>query len=223
MLSRSITKNIPRRIFCAQALTAITLPTMIGCGNASPDVQASLPEDAPSAAVSPEPQVVDVSKKEGKNGGKTLVIYFSHSGNTRVIAQYVHEIVGADLVELKTVKPYPEDYDECVDQAKKEQDDDFRPELKTKIENLADYETIYLGYPNWWGTTPMAVATLLETYDFSGKVIYPFCTHEGSGLGQSTQDIKKWSPKVILKEGLAIRGRSVRSAKGEVETWIKKK
>lgn len=77
------------------------------------------------------------------------------------------------------------------------------------------------GYPNWWGTTPMAVATMLESHDFSGKTIIPFCTHEGSALGQSTRDIAKWSPKSTLQTGLAIRGRSVKSAKPDVEKWLR--
>lgn len=150
----------------------------------------------------------------------TLVVYFSRSGNTRKIAQLIHRQVGGDLVELKTLQPYPEDYDACVDQAKKEQEQQARPELATQIADMDRYRTIFVGYPNWWGTMPMALFTFFEKYDFSGKTIAPFCTHGGSRMGRSEDDIRRLCPKARVLRGLAVRGRSAASAGKDVEAWL---
>lgn len=150
----------------------------------------------------------------------TLVVYFSRSGNTRKVAQLIHRQVGGDLVELKTLQPYPEDYDACVDQAKKEQEQQARPELATQIADMDRYRTIFVGYPNWWGTMPMALFTFFETYDFSGKTIAPFCTHGGSRMGRSEDDIRRLCPKARVLRGLPVRGRSAASAGKDVEAWL---
>ena len=156
----------------------------------------------------------------GKNN--TLVAYFSHSGNTRVIANRIQEIVGGDLFEIVAVDPYPRDYDKVVAQARKELDEDYRPKLKTKVANMGSYNEIFVGYPSWWGTIPMPVATFLSEYDFSGKAIMPFCTNEGSGLGRSVTDIKGLCPKSTILDGLAVRGSSVKQAQNEVSGWLRK-
>jgi flavodoxin len=150
-----------------------------------------------------------------------LVAYFSHTGNTRVIANQIHENVGGDIFEIVTVDPYPDDYNACVDKAKQEQDDDYRPELATKVENMDSYDVVFVGYPNWWGTMPMAVFTFLEEYDFSGKTIVPFCTHEGSRLGRSVEDIKELCPQSTILDGLAVRGGDVKNAQDEVSEWLR--
>ena len=150
----------------------------------------------------------------------TLVVYFSRSGNTRKVVQLIHRQVGGDLVELKTLQPYPEDYDACVDQAKKEQEQQARPELATQIADMDRYRTIFVGYPNWWGTMPMALFTFFEKYDFSGKTIAPFCTHGGSRMGRSEDDIRRLCPKARVLRGLAVRGRSAASAGKDVEAWL---
>jgi flavodoxin len=151
-----------------------------------------------------------------------LVAYFSHTGNTREIANQIHERVGGDIFEIVTVDPYPDDYNACVDKAKQEQDDNSRPELATKVENMDSYDVVFVGYPIWWETMPMAVFTFLEEYDFSGKTIIPFCTHEGSGLGSSVEDIKKLCPNSTVLEGLAVRGSNVNNAQNEVLEWLRK-
>lgn len=221
MFTSPFSHHYSRRIFLAQTAVALMIPSLTGCDNCSTNAQTPTPEKSETPTV----PVADNTSKKKESGDKTLVLYFSHSGNTRKIAQYVHEFVGGELVELKTVDAYPENYDKCVDQARKELEANFRPKLLEKLNEtfakLDDYETVYLGYPNWWGTTPMAFATMLETHDFSTKTIIPFCTHEGSALGASTRDIAKWSPKSTLLNGLAVRGRSVASAKPEVEKWLR--
>ncbi|MDR2842701.1 MAG: NAD(P)H-dependent oxidoreductase [Spirochaetaceae bacterium] len=166
--------------------------------------------------------VMETSAQNNAGGGKVLIAYFSWSGNTRTIAQEIQKATGGELFEIKTVDAYPTDYKTVVNQAKKEQQENARPALVAKVNNMDSYDTIIIGYPNWWGTIPMAVFTFLEAYDFDGKTIIPFCTNEGSGLGRSASDIKKTAPKATVRDGLAIRGGSVKSATNEVTAWLKK-
>lgn len=141
-------------------------------------------------------------------------------GNTEIAAEMIAELTGADLFKMEQVQAYAKDYNQCIAQAQADQRRDARPELKTYPESLDEYDVIYLGYPNYWSTMPMAVFTFLEHFDFTGKTIKPFCTHEGSGLGRSVNDIRKLCPKAKVENGLAIRGGSVTHAKREIEKWI---
>ncbi|MBN2266873.1 MAG: hypothetical protein JW725_00835 [Candidatus Babeliaceae bacterium] len=151
-----------------------------------------------------------------------LIAYFSHSGNTREIANQIHKNVGGDIFEIVTVKPYPSDYNKVVNQARQELKDDYKPELKTKVENMQSYNVVLIGYPNWCSTIPMPVAKFLSEYDFSGKTIVPFCTHEGSRLGRSVIDIAKICPMSNISDGLEIRGSEVRNAQRKVSEWLRK-
>ena len=153
---------------------------------------------------------------------KILVTYFSHSGNTREIADQIHKSVGGNIFEIRSVKTYPDDYDTVVKQARQELDTGYKPELGTKIENAESYDLVFIGYPIWWGTIPAPVRTLLSEYDFSGKTIAPFCTHEGSGLGRSIGDISKLCPKSAVLEAVAIRGRDVKTAQKRLSKWLRK-
>jgi len=152
---------------------------------------------------------------------KCLVAYFSHSGNTRVIAHEIQAHVGGDIFEIVPVDPYPRDYDAVVAKARKELDVDSRPTLKTNVENMGLYNVVFVGYPNWWGTVPRPVATFLAACDFSGKTLGPFCTHEGGGLGRSVTDIEELCPQSIVLDGLAIRGGDVRNAHDKISVWLK--
>jgi len=153
---------------------------------------------------------------------KILVVYFSHSGNTREIANQIHKSVGGDIFEIQAVKPYPDDYDAAVQQARQELDSGYKPALKIKFEDIKSYDLVFIGYPIWWGTFSAPVKTFLSEYDFSGKTILPFCTHEGSGLGRSVTDISKLCPKSTLLDGVAIWGRDVKTAKSKVVEWLRK-
>lgn len=166
---------------------------------------------------------------------KTLIAYYSRAdenyvsgalrmlkkGNTKVAAEFIRDLTGADIFEIEQAQPYSKDYNECTEQAKKDKQRNARPELKNYPESLAEYDVIYLGFPNYWGTMPMAVFTFLEKYDLSGKTIKPFCTHEGSGMGNSVSDLKKVCPSANIKDGLAIFGSRVNSSKNDIERWIK--
>jgi len=153
---------------------------------------------------------------------KVLVVYFSHSGNTKVVAEKISSILDEDIFEIVTVEKYPVKYNLVVNQAKKEIEDQIKPVLLNRLVNFYEYDTIVIGYPMWWYTCPMAVFTFLESYDFSGKVILPFCTHEGSALSTSVEDIKKTVPNAIVKEGLAIRGSKVSESDLLISTWLNK-
>jgi len=151
---------------------------------------------------------------------RMLIAYFSHSGNTRVTANQIYAQLGGDVFEIEAVNMYPVDYDTVVEQAKKELSEQCRPKLVASVENMKQYDTIFVGYPNWWGTIPMPVASFLSEYDFSGKTIAPFCTNEGSQLGRSADDIKKLCPKSTVVKGLAVRGSAVKKAQGDVSKWL---
>lgn len=165
---------------------------------------------------------------------KSLIAYFSRKGsnyvdgsivnltigNAEVIANEIQEFTGSDMFEIKTVKSYPKDYTKTTNVAQEELRKNARPELTEIVDDMDSYDVIYLGYPNWWGTMPMAVFTFLESYDFSGKTIIPYCTHEGSGIGNSERDIKKLCTNAKVMPGLAIRGSNVKSAVGTIKSWL---
>lgn len=164
----------------------------------------------------------------------SIVIYFSRAGenyfggelkniekgNTEVIAEYIREIDSADLFKVETVIEYPADYMECIDVAKKEKQVAGRPKLKKTLENIDAYDTVYIGFPNWWGTLPMAMFTQLEALDFEGKVVKPFVTHEGSGFGSSLGDLTKLCVGAEIKNGLSIPGANVYDVRDTVRAWI---
>ena len=153
---------------------------------------------------------------------KILVAYFSHSGNTREIANQIHAIVGGDIFEIQSAKPYPDDYHAVVKQAREELASGYKPVLKTKVENIKAYDLVFIGYPNWCSTVPAPVKTFLLEYDFSGKTIAPFCTHGGGGMGRSVTDIAKLCPKSTLLDSFSILGSDVKTAQSEVSKWLKK-
>ncbi|MDR0619945.1 MAG: NAD(P)H-dependent oxidoreductase [Bacteroidales bacterium] len=153
---------------------------------------------------------------------KILIAYFSWTGNTRTVAGQIQKTVGGNLFEIKTVKPYPANYNECVNYAKKEQQNNARPALEETVKDFDSYNIIFTGYPNWWGTIPMPLFTFFESYDFSGKTVVPFCTHGGGRLGRSVSDIKKLCPNTAVLEAIAIDGSSVRRAQKEVDEWLHK-
>ncbi len=142
------------------------------------------------------------------------------TGNTEVAAGIIKQLTGADWFQIVQQVPYAKDYNTCIAQAQADQRQNARPKLKSYPKTLDDYDVIYLGYPNYWSTMPMAVFTFLEHFDWSGKIIKPFCTHEGSGLGSSIRDIKRLCPAAKVEPGLAIYGGSVTRAKKDIEAWI---
>jgi flavodoxin len=141
---------------------------------------------------------------EAQAQNKILVAFFSWSGNAKVLAGQIAQETGGDLFEIKTVTPYPEGWNECITLARDEQNRNARPALSGSITNMAQYDTVVLCYPNWWGTLPMGVFTFLEAYDFTGKTIYPLVTHGGSRFGRSLDDLKKLCPRAVIGEGIEV-------------------
>lgn len=162
------------------------------------------------------------SAMAAKTGRNSVIIYYSWSGNTRSIASRIHQKVSGDLVELELARPYSKDYDTCLNEAKRDREQGARPELKTRIANMDRYDLVYLGYPIWWATIPMPIVSLLESYDFSGKTIAPFCSHGGSRLGQSVTDITKLAPNATVMEGLAVHYGGGNSLSGDIDNWLRK-
>lgn len=152
---------------------------------------------------------------------KILVVYFSETGNTQKLAKLISDEVGGDFRRIETVKRYPTGQ-ELFDYTKSERDEDARPELKDLDVNMDDYDIIFVGYPIWWYTLPMPLYTFFDKYDFSGKTIVPFNTHEGSGDGGTYSTIKEWEKDANVLDGLAIRGGDMASDQTtRIETWLK--
>lgn len=152
---------------------------------------------------------------------KTLVAYFSHSGNSQVIARAFAEVLNGDLFEIKAEHAYSNHYNTVVEEAKRELTAKARPALIHPLPDLKEYDTIVIGYPNWWGTMPMPCFTFLESADFSHKTIIPFCTHEGSGMGRSEQDLQNICSSAQVLNGLAIRGSAVQKAQQSIMNYLK--
>lgn len=166
---------------------------------------------------------------------KILTLYYSRKGenyvngsikniakgNTERVAEFVCDAVGGDLFEIETVHEYDTDYYKCIEQAKQELKSKARPEIKAYPDNFESYDIIFLGYPNWWGTMPMCMFTLLEHYDLSGKTIIPFCTNEGSGMGSSEKDLKNVCKGAIVKSGLSVHGEEAENARDKTAAWAK--
>ena len=213
-------------------LGVLMILSLVACGNSSPAKTASA-DDANSG----NSQVNDTAQNEQTKGDrKMLVAYFSlageqygvgvvEEGNTAIIAQMIAEQTGADLFEIKPKTPYPTTYQELLDVSRQEMTDKARPEIADTVDNMDDYDTIFIGYPNWWGDMPMIVYNFLESYDLSGKTVVPFCTHGGSGLSNTESKIADITGGT-MKDGFEILGTTAQNdretAKKEVTQWLRK-
>ncbi len=153
--------------------------------------------------------------------GKMLIAYFSGSGNTRGIAREIQKQTGADMVELTCESPYSSDYNTLVDESQRDQRIQARPKLTTHVENMEGYDIVMLGYPVWWASVPMPIASFLDGYDFSGKTILPFASFDYSGLGQSLSDISKLAPEATMGGSLAVQYSGEGTIKDKVSVWLK--
>lgn len=142
------------------------------------------------------------------------------TGNTGLIAHMIGEAAGAELFSIRTVEPYPPTYDATIEQGQSENTANARPELATHIENFDSYQTVFVGFPNWWYDMPMAMYSFFEEYDFAGKTIIPFCTSGGSGFSGSINTIRELEPEAEVLDGLSIGGSSAAGAQEQVEQWL---
>lgn len=191
------------------SLAALTL----GCGN-----------DNTAKSDSPAPKVKQ-STNEGasqnmNNGKKILIAYFSWSGNTKAVAEEIHKQVGGDIVEIVPATPYSETYSVTLAKSKAEQAANARPAISTKIADFDKYDVVFLGYPNWWGSFPMPVATFVETYKLDGKTVAPFFTHGGGGEQRCLSDLQKLAPNAKFIQDLVLSGSSAKNAQGQIKSWL---
>ena len=166
---------------------------------------------------------------------KSLVVFYSRKGenhmpggiqllpkgHTAYAAEYIQAALDADIFEIDTVKPYAENYRECCMEAVEEFKANARPEIKGYVEDMSQYDTVFVCFPCWCGTAPMCVFTFLEHYDLSGKKIVPLCTHEGSGLAKAPEDLARNCAGAVIAEGLAVRGHQVKESEAEIAAWAK--
>ncbi len=218
-------------------LLSITLAILMlfafsACSNNSENTEADTTTSTTKA------QQTESTENNTSVNSKTLVVYFSRTGenygvgniekgNTHIIADMIAEKTNADMFEITTVNKYPETYDECTEVAKQEKDSNARPEIIGTVENMEQYDTVFIGYPIWWSDMPMAIYTFLESYNFSGKTIIPFCTHEGSGLSGTPSNIQNTCPSAtVITDAFEIRGREAQNAQNEaneqVQNWLNK-
>lgn len=176
-----------------------------------------MPQDAAEAEEKVE--TMEGSTEE-KGESSILVAYFSWSGNTQQMAEIIAQETGADLFEIATVTPYTDDYNTLLDIAQQEQGEDARPELNAQVENWDSYDTIFVGYPNWWSDAPMAVYTFLESYDFTGKTLIPFNTSASGGFGRSLIGIEESAAGATLLEGLDLTEGELGDVENRVTTWL---
>lgn len=166
------------------------------------------------------PEDVDTEGADAVTGASIVVEDGEVLGNVEFLATIIQDTVGGDLFQIETVQQYPLEHDALVDQAAQEQDENARPELATHIDNLGQYDTIFLGYPNWWGDLPMPLYTFLEEYDLSGKTIIPFCPHGGSGFSRTESTIAQMQPGATVSEnGLTISRNDVAQSREQVAQW----
>ncbi|MDD3338087.1 MAG: flavodoxin [Lachnospiraceae bacterium] len=221
-------------------IMVFSIVTLVGCGSATNNTPPAESSATDTATVQKTENRIlkDSSDSSSENstsdsGSKILVAYFSRAGenynvgtvekgNTQIMAEMIAEETGGTLFKVETVTPYPSSYDECTDVAKQEQNDNARPELKEAVDDFDDYDTIILGFPIWWGDMPMAMYTFLESYDFSGKTVLPFNTHEGSGEAGTTGKIQSALPQATALEGLAVQGKTAQEDRNDTMTTIQK-
>ena len=196
-----------------------------------------LSENEADAIIPDDENIDDPDEANSESGSKILVAFFSRAdenygvgfiekGNTHIIADMIAEEMNADTFEIVRVTPYPEAYRDCTDEAQEEKSANARPELTASVENFDDYDVIFLGYPNWWGDMPMPVYTFIESYDFSGKTVIPFCTHAGSGLSGTVQTLQDKLENAEVLDGVEIAGTTAQNnqdeAKEAVLSWLEK-
>ncbi len=237
---------IKSRTITLLSVLTVALTLLAACADNSTQEQSN---GAPSQSALPVPTENKSVDKEQVNieGRKVLVVYFSKVGNisstedadavssaslrvgdtsttgtTEVIAGMLHEKVGGDLFRIETVEPYPEDYEATVKQASEERTAGSKPPLRTKVENMDDYDVVYLGHPIWGMNLPAPIVSFLSEYDFSGKTIIPFCTHAGYGPGQTVSAIRNLVPEATVLDGFDIERTKMSTAQEALSAWLRK-
>ncbi len=214
-----------KKFVCVILVLVMILSCVCACApkkaNDSEAVITTNPENTNNSETK-NPENTDNSNNSELAGKKILVVYFSQSGNTQSVANYIHESVDGDIVKITPTKAYPSEYNSLIDYAKKEQENDERPTFENLGVNVEEYDVIFVGYPIWWYTIPMIMHTFFDTYDFAGKTIIPFNTHEGSRDSGTYDLIKQLESEANVLDGFNVRGNSASSdeTKKNIESWL---
>ena len=205
-------------------LMALTLLlSLAACSNNTANEESSSPAQQSSnqsSAPDEESNSQNSSFIPTETGSKSLVVYFSWSGNTENVAKSIQSQTDSDIFEIVPATPYSDDYDTVVDLAQEEQRNNARPAISGNIENIEQYDVIYVGFPNWWGDMPMILYTFFDTYDLSGKTVALFCTSGGSGLSNTVNEVKSLEPNATITEGLHIGSGSSSNPDNAVREWL---
>ena len=222
---------------------------MAGCGNSSSQAEQTSEETNSvenSIKDETDTETVETQTQETENGESNILIaYFTYgenaelpddvdasssasiqifngevTGNTGVMAHMIAEASGGELFSIRTAEPYPDNYDETIDVGQSEKDNGIHPELSTHIENLDQYDTVFVGFPNWWYGMPMVMYSFFDEYDFSGKTVIPFCTSGGSAFSDAIEEIQNLEPGATVLDGLHIGASSVTDAESSVNEWV---
>jgi flavodoxin len=202
----------------ALTLACILLFALAACGS---DETASN-ADAPTSPSQEKPNALETVTPAQEKGDtmNALIVYYSWSGNTRRVAEEIQSQTDADIFELVPEKPYTDNYNTLLDIAQKEQRDNARPAISGSIDGIADYDVVYIGYPNWWSDMPMILYSFFDAYDLSGKMIAPFCTSGGSGLSGTIAAIKSIEPSATVLDGLHVRDSGAKNPGNAVTNWL---
>ncbi|MBR0462060.1 MAG: hypothetical protein IJJ00_05055 [Erysipelotrichaceae bacterium] len=166
---------------------------------------------------------------------KTLVAYFSYigetelnrqvveinKGHTEIVAEKIARMTGADLYKIEPVTPYPKKYDDIVAIVRKENEENPKVEIRNLLPSIAEYDTVYIGFPIWYRTYPRVVASFLSNYDFTGKTVKPFCTNDEGSFGIALLELKSQLKGADVKPGIAIHGADVNAADDKLEAWVR--
>ena len=204
--------------------TMMLLLTACGGGNAQTGADTSAQKETQTTASARSDQrvlVVYFSRADENTGG----VGYIEKGNTKILAEMIAERMHGDIFEIKTVKPYPKEYRPATEAAKQEKEENARPEIVGELPDLSKYDVVFLGYPIWWSDMPMPVYTFLDRENFAGKIILPFCTHEGSGLSDTQRSIADVTTADV-REGFALQGHIAQKSPEEARTalyeWMSK-
>lgn len=197
--------------------------SLAACSNSTTNEESSSPtqqSSTPNSAPTEESNNQNDSSTPTETGSKSLVVYFSWSGNTENVAKSIQSQTDSDIFEIVPATPYSDDYDTVVDLAQEEQRNNARPAISGSIENIEQYDVVYVGFPNWWGDMPMILYTFFDTYDLSDKTVALFCTSGGSGLSNTVNEVKELEPNATVTEGLHIGSGSSSNPDNAVSKWL---
>ncbi len=213
-------KNAMKKLLTMLLAGALVLSLAACGGETAPEETEEETAQPTTEPEEPAAEAEDAEDAAPEEDGGTLIAYFSWSGNTEQVAQLIQEATGGDLFEITPAVPYTDDYDELLDIARQEQSDSARPELAAQVENWGRYDTVFVGYPNWWSDAPMVVYTFLESYDWTGKTLIPFNTSASGGFGRSLDNLAGSAAGATFLEGISFTERTLEDAQSEVPAWL---